>query len=572
MQILKLRKTFYLLSATLLGLVISSQSALALTIGELYTVSIEKFNSDGTVTSTGNGDSLGLSTTATADSDGKLAFGFTSTIPNNDSCNFLVFTIKNSSDAIERQTVVPCPDSGKALPLGISGVTNKQAAGMISAFSTAASDDPILAVFGFTIIRSEGIGDSEIPYIATMAKKGISDTGGFVSYLTSNGVTTTQLANYRKAIVSLLADPDTGYCKLLKDSVDNADVNDATLEAAERGKASAKLMSYLVQAATTAGFSQDRILEGFNAMGAIAVPLIQSDVSNNYITTATAQSINSTVGGGIQKLRADRSIEKYSQVLSTLNASTSDIAIYTTAGNTLVTAMAAAFSTFEEVFTGTESNTQVSTAQTAMDTAMQAAFDTFITNTAASTTRINTMISNIDTALSTSTGLTVSQFQYYKSDGNTSNWPIMMVIPVEYASSIKTASGTMTYTRDTLTIPAAMIWLGTCANSSYYDKTNCEDVSAGNSTWTAGRNTFSQPAPYGAIFEIQEDVMIREFARFASQGSAGDDMSLQNTLEKTFSDALTTIAGNISGTTDGTTALSSAVKQALVDLMVSPQF
>ncbi len=561
------RKCLAVFAATMMSFVLFSESALALTVGENYTISIEKFNSDGSLTS--GATSLGLSTTATGDSDGKLSFGFTSTIPNNTSCNFLVITIKNSSDAIERQTVVPCPDSGKALPLGVSGVTNKQAQAMISAFSTAASDDPILAVFGFTIIRSEGVTDAEIPYIATMAKKGISDTGGFVSYLTTQGVTTTQLENYRKAIVSSLADPDTGYCKLLKDSVDNASLSDATLEAAERGKASAKLMSYLVKAATTAGFSQDRILEAFNAMGAIAVPLIQTDVGLGNISAATAQSINSSVGGGIQKLRADRSIEKYSQVLSTLNASTSDIAIYTTAGNTLVAAMAAAFATFDEVFTGTESDTQVNSAQTAMDTVMQAAFNAFITNTAASNARIVTMIANIDTALGVSTGLTVTEFQYYKSNGNTSNWPIMMVIPVEYASSIKTTGGTITYTRDNLAIPAAMIWLGSCSNSSDFDKTSCE---ANSATWTAGRTTFSQPAPYGALFEIQEDVMIREFARFESQGSAGADMSQQNTLEKAFSDSLGTIAGNIVGTTDGSTSLSSAIKQALVDLMVSPQF
>ncbi len=544
----------------------------ALTVGEQYTITIEKFQSDGSVTS--GATSLGLSTTATADADGKLSFSFSSNIPDNSSCNFLVVSISNSSGAIERRSVVPCPDAGDTLPLGVSGVTNSQADALIAATASAGTDDPILAVFGMTIVRSEGITAAELSTMANIANQGITGSNGFVDDMTSKGVTASQLSTYRSTIVSLLADPTDGYSKLIKDSVDVASVNDSSLEAAKRGEAAAKLLGVLVQAATTAGFSQDRVMEAFNAMGAIAVPLIQAAVTSGDLSAATAQSINSSVGGGIQKLRADRSIEKYTQALSTLGASGDDLTQYSNAANTLATTMANAFAEFDKVFTGSETASDVSNAETTLQTTMTTAFNTFLSSTAATDARINTMISNIDSALGVSTGLSLNEFQFYKSDGTSSNWPIMMVIPTDWLSSIKQAGGSVSYTRDTVSIPSEITWIGTCDNNTDRDKASCEGNGA---QWTPERTNFGTggeeiPPPYNALFGIQEDIMIREFVRFAAQSSAGNDMSQENALEKAFSDALVNIAASISGTTDGTTAISTTQKQALVELLKSPQF
>lgn len=544
---MKMNKIIYVAVLFFIGLILPMKHSFALTVGETYTVSIEKINTDGTLTS--DATSLELATTATADSDGKISFSFTGNLPNNTSCNFMVVTLKNSSDAVVRQTVAPCPDKGGTLPLGISGVTNNQASALLAAFAAAKTDDPIVAVFGFTIVRSEGISAAELTFMATLVQKGISGTSGFVADMTSKGVTTAQLATYRKAVVSKLADPDTGYSKLMKDSVDVSSVGDSTLEAAKRGEASGKLLSFLVTAATTAGFSQDRILEAFNAMGAVVVPLMATAIADGNLTAATKQAIDSSVGGGIQKLKADRGIEVYTQALSTLGATGADLASFTTAATTLTTTMSTAFQVFDKVFTGSETKSEVETANTVMNNTMNTAFSAFINSTSASNARITTMISNIDTALGSSSGLSVSNFKFFTSDGTSTNWPIMMVIPTDYASSIKTAGGNMSYTRDTVAIPAGM------------------------SGFLAARTDFSAtPYPYRALFEIQEDVMIREFVRFGSQQSAGQDMSAQNTLEKAFSDSLVTIAGNITGTTNGSTALSSTVKAAFVELVKSPQF
>ena len=533
----------HILSILLFFSIISTTNAL--TIGEQYTITIEKIQSDGTLTS--GSSSLGISTTSTADSDGKLSFSFSGNIPDNSSCNFMVVTLTNSSDAVERRGLVPCPDAGDTLPLGVSGVTENQADAMIAAFASAGTDDPILAVFGLTIVRSEGITAAELSTMANICYQGISGTNGFVDDMTSKGVTTAQLVTYRNQIVSLLADPDTGYSKLVKDSVDVSSTNDSTLEAAKRGEAAAKLLSYLVEAATTAGFSQDRIMEAFNAMGAIAVPLITTAEGNGDLSAATAQSINSTVGGGITKLTADRGIEKYTQALSALGATGDDLTTFTTAANTLTTTMATAFSEFDKVFTGSETSSEISAAQTIQEATMSTAFNSFISSTAASDARITTMITNIDNALGYSPGLSVSNFKFYMSDGSTSNWPVMMVIPTDWVSSIKTADGSVSYTQDATAIPADL----SGQNRSAYD---------------------GFPSPYKELFQIQLDVMIYEFTLFSARESAGSDMSAQNTAEKAFSDGLQAIIGNISGTSDGSTAITTAQKEALVELMKSPQF
>lgn len=560
----------YIISFFSLLLLSAGNPAWSLTIGEQYTITIEKLNSDGSLTS--GGTSLEISTTAIADSDGKLSFSFSSGIPNNSSCNFLVITLTNSSDAVERRSIVPCPDAGKALPLGVSGITQKQADALIEAFASAATDDPILAVFGMTIVRSEGITTAELSTMANIAYKGITGSNGFIDDMTSKGVTSSQLSSYRAKIISLLADPDDGYSKLVKDSVDVADVNDSTIAAAKRGEAAAKLLGVLVTAATTAGFSQDRVLEAFNAMGAIAVPLITSATGNGSLSATTAQSINSSVGGGIQKLRADRGIEKYTQALSALNATGADLTQYSSAANTLVSGMTSAFSEFEKVFTGSETDSLVSAAQSTLESSMTSLFNAFITATAASNSRITTMISNIDSALGVSTGLTRSQFQMYKSDGSAANWPVMMVVITEWLSTIKSAGGSVSYSRDSASIPSSITWIGTCTDNTSPDKNTCETATE---TWNPGRTNFGSggeniPSPYAELFAIQQDITIREFTRFGAQGSG--DMNAENVLEKAFSDALVAIAGNISGTTDGSTAITTAQKEALVELLKSPQF
>lgn len=551
------------------ALIFTGANAGALTTGETYTISVQKVNSDGSLSS------IGVSSTATADSDGKIAFTL-SGIPDNGSCNFLVTTVTDSGDTTVRRSIAPCPNAGEALPMGVSGLTNSQTDALIAALAEAGTDDPILSVFGFAIVRSTAITSSELTFLAGMCNQAINSDDGFLDYLTDNGVTSAQIAAYRGYIIQRLANISSGYSKLIKDSVD-ATTEEEKLNA--RGEAASKLLLVLVQAATDAGFSQDRILEAFNAMGDVVEPLMTQGILDGDLTAATAQMINSSIGGGIEKLKADKEIEKYSAALITLGASGSDVTSYQTAVTDLLDAMTTAFQAFEQVFDGTETEADIQTAQTAMDTAMQTAFGQFMTDTAAGTvvddgpdetSRITQMIANIDAALQVDSELTPDEFMFYKNDGSRVYWPLTMVILTDWISSVVSSGGVVSYTRDTTQYPA----YGYCSDPQYYLQADCESPD----TWTIrDRTVFGPggediPASYATIFGIQEDIMILEFNRWAAQSEAGEDMSAHTVLEKSFSDSVSGLAANISGTTDGSTAISSTQKSAIVTLLKSPQF
>jgi len=553
--------------------------AAALTPGTSYTVAIEKMKSDGTLTSAAGGDSLGISTTVTADANGKITFSLSS-VPDNTTCNFFVSTVtNNSSNTVVRRAIAPCPPKGKTMPMGISPLTKAQTDSMLTAAAASGTDDPILMLFGFAIVRSSGISSAELTEMATLAEKGIEGTDGttgftfgtdgFIQYLLEHGVTTAQIATYRSAIVSLMSDPTTGYAKFIKDSVD---ASTTTSELNARGKAASLLLKFLMTAATTTGFSQGLVLEAMDAMGAVVVPLMTASAT---ISAATKASINASIGGGIQRLRADRNIQKYLAALSTLGATGQDLTDFKTAATTLLNAMIAANQAFEQVFTGSETQAQVQAAQSTFNTAMNNAFSTFLTDTAASNTRITTMISNIDAALGAATGLSVSDFQFFDASGTTHNWPLNMVILTDFASSVKTAGGNITYTRDTTAIPASVTWIGSCTNP-----TSAPNKAACTGTWTPGRTDFISsppagqgiPTPYGSLFSIQEDIQVLNGVRFAALGASGADDQAFAVAEKAFRTGLEALASKISGTADGSTAFTTVQKKAMITLMQTPEF
>ncbi|MFA6921442.1 MAG: hypothetical protein WC216_06330, partial [Gallionella sp.] len=523
-------KRLSLSKLALAAMLLLGSQAYALTAGSSYTVTIGRINSNGTETV------LNTSSAVVADSTGKITFTLTG-VPDNTTCNFMTVVVKDSNGAVAQSGIAPCPAAGTTLPLGVSAVTSKQTEALKAGFLAAGTDDPILAIFGLTIVRSTGISSAELATLATIVKNAISGPGGFTDYLTTTrGVTAAQLAAYRSAIIAQLNDVNSGYSKLIKDSVDAAA---GAAESGKRGEASGLLMDILVRAATTAGFPQDYILEAFNAMGAIAKPAIQAAVTAGTLSASTAQGVNSSVGGGIQKSKTSRVIEKYTSALTTLGATGADVTQFRTAATTLSTAMQTAFSTFEQAAfrTGTESAATITAAQTALDTAMNTAFNTFIADTAVSTARIQTLITNIctvadpgnvaactGTPVGTGGFLTLSFFQYFDQTGATHNWPVNMVVLTDWATTNKAAGGSLTYTRETSAIPAAMIWAGSCSVANFFDKSSCE----GNlGVWTTGRTCFGTvaaagevgtcenlPVDYASLMSIQQDINILQMTRW----------------------------------------------------------
>lgn len=557
-------------------------NAHALTAGQNYTVTIGKINSNGTETT------LSTSAPVTADADGKIAFSLAS-VPDNTTCNFMTIVIKDSNGTVARNGIAPCAAAGTTLPLGVSPVTDKQTEALKAGFAAAGTDDPILAVFGLIIVRTTGITSAELAEMATIARRGINDPNGFVDHLkTTRGVTDAQLLAYRNSIVAQLADANTGYSKLVKDSVD---ATTSATESGKRGEAAGMLMDILVKAASDAGFQQDYVIEAFNSMGSVAVPLINGSA---VLSPTTKAGVQSSVGGGIQKIREKRVVEKYTRALTTLGATGNDVTQFQTAATTLTDAMRAAFSTFEQTAfqTGSEDANTINNAQTALNTAMNTAFNNFIAGVAVDDPRITTLIGHICQSIPNAPAncIPANFFKFYKPDGSQVNWPVNMVVLTDWVATNKLAGGALTYSRDGGQDPNAAVnsafmpWMGQCSVAGRFNKVACE-TNPGAGVWTAGRTCFGTvaaagevttcrnfPADYANLMAIQEDINIRQMSRWAAVQAANNDNGTEETAEQDFTNGLyTKLTGLIGGTTDGAAAITGQQKKAIVTLMSPPQ-
>ena len=482
-----MRKSVWLLAVFSFFVFAFSGSAFALTAGDTYTINFGVINSSGGV------NAASYSTSATADSNGLVTFSLTG-VPDNSSCNFMdVTAINKSTGKVELESIVPCPNPATTMPLGLSSVTNAQATALKAAFAAAQTDDPILAVFGLAVVQTSGIPVSDLTTIAKMAEKGIKY--GFVNSLTtnhSNIVNATTLGEYRKNIVKDLADPNSGYSKLIKDSVDAISNSSA---AEDRGKAAAVILGNLIQAThspTDTGIHAGWIMEATDAMGSVVVPQLGNPAL--WTSPATPNEIQTSIGTGLNKLRTQVEIQKYEDAMNLLGGTAADLQQFQNAANALSNAVDAAMEQFNEtaMSNGPMDSTTMDDAQQAMQTATMNDFNTFQSAVAASDTRIKSMIDNICTALGngtesnaptmfdpvtqTNTACPTSLwdqdqswglFKYFGPNGTQANWPINMVILSDWASKLKEAKGTMSYVRDTAPIPDSQQydagqWMGFC--------------------------------------------------------------------------------------------------------------
>lgn len=124
---------FLLIGFTLLFMAGTPAYAAPLTSGATYTITIQKMNSDGTVSDYSTAD-------AAADSNGKLTFSLTA-MPTNADCNFIVFIIKNANGDIVRKGFVPAPPAGDTNLLGINNLSTAQTNAILSAGEKIGTDD-----------------------------------------------------------------------------------------------------------------------------------------------------------------------------------------------------------------------------------------------------------------------------------------------------------------------------------------------------------------------------------------------------------------------------------------------
>lgn len=577
-----MRKIFYFIVISFLGLVLSVSDGYALTAGTTYTVEVDAIGSNGVVV-----DLAGLSTTAVADANGKISFAITG-VPDRTSYNFLVITIKNPDGTIARRSIAPTPTAGGTTTLGLSPVTEDQADAFLSAMQAAGSDNPILVAFGMVVLRTAALTATELGYVGI---GGRAATTGFENGLTNLGVTAAQLLTFKSGIVDRLGQ----FTALYKDAVDAA--TDAAA-AQNRGKAAGLLLQIFVNSATDAGFPEDYVELALMAAG----DAVDSDATWNDLPLSFRNAVDAEMSSAMMKIRAEKALKKYTEALTLLGASASQVSRFTTAANNLFTAMENAFRTFEELF-GNESTmpspVEITAAQTAIDTAMQTAFNTFITDAASTGDEIDTMATAMKNGfcggdvgciamITTMRGTSVndSMFTFRKQDGTAVYWPIMMAVPQTWTSNIVGAGGSLTYTRDTLPVPPMFTWLDSDdnptngINSTRHDWGDVGPAGPNNDAGNeAGANTVAGddkaiPASLAAFVGLREDIMIIEFTKFSDFNAIGGRPTLaqMKTIMNNFTTRLAGRETAIGGTTNGTTTISTAQKRALLTTALSPDF
>ncbi|MFH1479285.1 MAG: hypothetical protein ABIG92_05890 [Candidatus Omnitrophota bacterium] len=529
-----------------------STYATALTTGEVYTITLEAIQSNGTVTSVGNGNSLNKTTQATADLNGKISFSF-SFIPTNTSYNFLVVTIKDSLGTTVRRSIIPAPVAGGTIDLGVSPMTEAQTRAMLQALQTAGTDDPIMVLFGSIIIRSGGFtseGDNnDIDHLANIGIRAIKGSNGddtengFNWYLKEN-ITDDQFNTFKSSIVSNLG----SYTSNLKEAVEATDDTTAKDERAE----AAGLLSYiLIEAADDAAFDVGYINAAMKAA---------SDQVEEYLLGAGSEmdesavsAMDTVMASNYMKLNAERLRLKYKNALVRLEASDEQTTRFETALATLTTSMVAAFKVMEEVFEtedalGDKADIDAKFIEAQSD--INTAFDQFMIDIASTNEEIDAMVSamasgflideetltdmkdpNIDEDYSD------GMFTFRNMSGTAFNWPITMVVQVTWVAN--TYGNNFTYTRDTNDVPTAMEWLdadddGNWEDDSYQKR---HDFDNQNQNEVEGDEK-GMPAGLAAIFGLREDMEILLAARWAAMAAAAADMT-QDAFDNLSGDDLT---------------------------------
>jgi hypothetical protein len=561
--------------AALLAAVAPFKPAYALNAGETYTVSLYEVNGDGST-------SLATSTTATANSSGKLSFTLNN-VPTNAQANFLYFTIADSSDSVVRKGFSPAPPAGQENLLGINSLSTSQAAAMITAGQVAGTDDPILVAFGLVLTRSPGITDADITRIVTVGNAairgqdgdsqgaGLGAADGFIGFLKDKGVTNAQLNLMRDKLVynSTAGTKDLrSFTALFKDAVDNGDDG-------EMSKAGGYMAEIFIDAGNSAGIDPGLILSAHNAAG---------EVTNKAAYSAILAAMDSSVMRGIEqsmssfftRAAAAKLETEYNGALSTLNTPAAEVAAYNTAVQTMVTSFETIETTYVDYFMDPDGYVAAnSTTHNAVQNTIDTAFNTAFTNFQSDVASSNAYITSMKTAVATALGINLTDPPLNSADfgkecpfgsdcsniNNWVNWSIPQTAMVTWVANIITAGGSMGYTRDTLTVPTNMGWLnGTGARADY--------IAGAPSTGNASFDAFQG---------LQEDIKIIEFAKWdawsqAAIGGATPEqlMALEKAQGALFEQRLDAAAARITGTTDGATAIAADEKAALVQLLIQP--
>jgi len=541
-------RKIFLLAAGFILLAASSAQA-TLTAGATYSVVLSKVNSNGTTTDV-------TSTTSVADANGKIGFTFSS-IPTNSDANFLVVTVKGptknasgtatpaTQDTVVSQSLAPAPTGSATTSAGVNGLSTVQTQAMLAGFVAAKSDDPPFASFGFILLRQPGLSAADISNISSCGRDAILGSNGFEAFLTNNGVTAAQLTTFKQKIVynaGFRSLPD--FASKFKDAVDHS-ISDAATATQDMAQGAGFMGDIFIDAANAAGIDLSLIVAGFKAAGAATG------------STAACANISTTVNNGIgqaiktffTRISTSKVKGEYTKALTVLGASGSQVDRFNSAVNSMISCMQSSEATFAKYFERPDQNQMSDSIKNQMDTTFQLCFTTFQSAIASTDAECTTLRANMASAFSVPGATLTSRgiCSFRDSNGTSANWPIPQAVLYQWLiTNVISAGGSLTYTRDTLTLPSSMSWL-------------------------AGRTDYSGVnASLTALEALEEDLRIIEMSKFDLFRSGVPTRAQEQAAELLFQQRMVARQAAIGGTTNGTTAISADIKKSIVRLTTQP--
>jgi|GEM_PF-2511820 len=421
------------MTLALTGVLLIASGALALTANHSYTVQLSTVSSRGQQTAVQQMDVM-------ADADGKLAFQF-SDIPDTDTAPYLmveIMDIVGGQQQVVRQSLMPAPTTGQQLQMGVNQQSSRQTRTALQAMQ-AGADQTFGAMFPLLMIPTGAISADDA---ASFGQAAADAASTFHDYLSSHGVSASQMADFRDGLQAAMRD----YAAAQK-SV--AEQTDAATAAGLCGQAGARLMATLLQAGDAAGIDPTLMSTAFDQ----AEQSIDASTALNTVSTEAIEAMHTGLLVDAQQRQLMAQLRGYASAMPVVGADSTQTQTFTMAMTSLQTAMLQARQdVFQQAFADPDNlpaSTSIDQALTSMQTAMQNAFTAFDQATTTSDTQIADMLGTMAGGMNGSGGMmgggmmsgsTLSGMGFgmlQTSLGGTSrNWSMMMLAATNLLATV----------------------------------------------------------------------------------------------------------------------------------------
>lgn len=320
---------------------------------------------------------------ATSDTNGKLSFHF-SNIPDSSTAPFLmveIFDMVNGQPVVVRQNLIPAPEVGQALRMGMNETNHRQTQASMRAFSDAGRVDPLLVMFPVTMMPGSALSADDVSNLGMMA-----NTAGnaFKTYMTQSGVSTTQMAAFTSGLIDAMHD-------LAANSMLAVDELDPTTATNLQGHANGLFMQAMIDAAAVGGIDSEIMTSAFDR----ARVAMDNSQGAMLLSASGLAMFDSSYMTSRQQMTMQSQLQQYTTAMSMFNLDADQLQVFIDAKTTLNAALLQAREAYHQLFydpANPPDQTMIDQAQTDFTAAMQTAMDTFMLTTQASGLQIDTML------------------------------------------------------------------------------------------------------------------------------------------------------------------------------------